>query len=173
MLDSLIHIARFAHYKTIAAITQVSRELRDARLWRLAMRQQYPHSVMNEEGRHHRDYLRYLIARTGDNIMLDESTDTMFEMTKQMNELQLDFIPIYPKYTGKYIMTKNGYKVVKSGGSKSIVAKIKKMGDKINKNNYVIWNMKVLNYSFKNITITHNSLHRWYDPPSFMKKFSK
>lgn len=173
MLDSLIHIAKFANYRTIAVITQVSRELRDARLWRLAMRQQYPRSVMNEHGRHHRDYLRYLIARTSDNFELDVSTDTMFEMTKQLNELQLDFIPIYPKHTGKYVMIKNGYKIVKSGNSKSIVAKIKQMDAEINGHDYVIWNMKVLDYSFKNITIKNSSCHRWYDLPSFMAKFSK
>jgi hypothetical protein len=137
------------------------------------MRQQYPHSVMNEKGRHHRDYLRYLIARTGDNFELDESTNTMFEMTKQINELQLDFITIYPKHTGKYIMIKNGYKVVKSGNSKSIVTKIKQMGAKIDIHDYIIWNTKLLDYSFKNITIKHNSRHRWYDPDLFMAKFSK
>lgn len=179
MLDSLIHIAKFTNYRTIAVITQVSRELRDARLWRLAMREQYPLSLMNDNCEYLSDHLRYLIARVGDYLLYDGSF-TLYENTNQIQKITEEignFVQLFPKHLGQYFV-KNKCIIEISGDSQTIFNHLMKLGDSIDLDAYCVYNIKYFDYSFKCVNIDIDEPDSEYEfacysNEDFIKNFKK
>lgn len=165
MIDILTRVSIFAHYRTIATLTTVCRELRDAHLWRQATLVRYPESIMNNNCEYLPDYLRYLIARTGDNMGFNNNDDGyMIENTKQVKSLPIWSITLYPRCLGRYILyCINSYEIVFSGDMNFIKKCLRQIHrDKIR--NYEIYDTKYLTYVFKNITIYNYGDCSYYTP---------
>jgi hypothetical protein len=155
MIDVLIHVAKFTKYYTISRLTQVSRELRDARLWRQAMREQYPHSLMNDNCEYLPDYLRYLIAKGSDYLVYDGNF-ALYEYTDQVEKINKrteDFIQLFPKHLGQYFVVKNKCVIEISGDLHTVFNHIKSLGNFIHWNTYHVYNIKYFDYSFKCVNI--------------------
>lgn len=165
MIDALTHISTFAHYRTISSLTQICRELRDAHLWRQATRARYPQSIMNDNCEYLPDYLRYLIARTGDNMGFNNGDDGyMIENTKQVSSLPISSIMMYPRYLERYILyDRSDFDVVFSGDMNSIKEYLKEI--RYGKHyRFEIYDTKYLTCVFKNITIRHDIGISYYAP---------
>jgi hypothetical protein len=129
------------------------------------MRQHYPCSSMNNNCEYLPDYLRYLIARTGDNMGFNNGDDGyMIENTKQVISLPISSIMMYPRYLERYILyDRSDFDVVFSGDMNSIKEYLKEI--RYGKHyKFEIYDTKYLKYVFKNITISHYGCKSYYAP---------
>lgn len=180
MIDVLIHTSKYTKYYTISRLTQVSCELRDAHLWRLAMRQQYPLSLMNDNCEYLPDYLRYLIAKSGDYLLYD-GYFALYENTNQIERINKrtdDFIQLFPKHLGQYFVIKNKCVIEISGDLQTVFNHIISLGNDIHWNTYYIYNIKYFDYSFKCVNIDIDEPDSEYEfacysNEDFIKNFKK
>lgn len=176
MIGVIIRTLKYANYRMISVLTQVSRELYDARLWSLAIRIQYPQSLMGDNCEHHPDHLRYLIARTGDNIAFNLDNYTMYEYTRQLKTLDIYFQSVITpeickKYLGRYLLVDNEGEVIYSGSYIEMVCRINTIYDD---EDYIVVDTCAFPYIFKNITI-HESVNtvEYYSLSEFKELISE